>query len=295
MMLGKIKSTVADTLEHPKYGLSKIYWKTVGVAHCLPFKYSLGTQYDKIHDDLMQEDKFLLIVLDACRYDYFLEEAKLFFEDHSDIEAVYSSGRNTFEYSRNTWNGDFNDVKYVSGATPVNSKISKEKAEKSPLFQSFVPGNHLDIEDVWLSGWNDDLGTVPSNKVKKETINQIRNSEKKVVSHFFQPHAPYIGVDSLIGYKGEKFGKNRGNAPDEYLWKRFFHGEISDIELRKAYRSNLKYVLEDVVELIDSVDDDRRIVITGDHGELLGESGLQEHKLTNHPLLRKVPWMEVER
>lgn len=289
-----IKSFVKDLLEAPKYGLAKLYWKTIGYLHCLPFRFYFEAQYDKIHDDLMKEEEFLLIVLDACRSDYFIEEAEFFFDEY-DVENVYSSGRNTFEYSRNTWNGDYKDIDYVSGATPVNSRLSREKAEESEWFKGFVPGDHLNIEDVWLTGWDDELGAVPPKEVRKETEETLKNGKKKVVSHFFQPHTPYIGEKRVLGYTGDRVGKMRGKPPDSYIWNRFKKKEITEKELREAYRSNLRCVLEQVNKLIDNLDDDRRVVITADHGELLGESArLHAHPTLNHPLLRKVPWMEFD-
>jgi ribosomal protein L7/L12 len=292
MVKEQIKSVAADFLQHPSYGLSKMYWKTFGILHCLPYKILFEKQYDKIHEDLLDEDKYLLIVLDAARHDYFEEEAKMVFKDYESIESVYSAGRNTFEYGRRIWgDGEF-EAKYLSAAAPMNSVMSKEEAEKLNRFKGFVAGQHLEIVNLWKTHWNDEKGTVLPEDVRKETAKRLE-SEDKLVAHFEQPHAPYIGEKSKLGYKGEMVSEGK-NAPDEYLWKKVLHGEITDQELRKLYRSNLKEALKEAKKLVEETEEDRRVVITSDHGELLGDGGIYEHKETNHPILRVIPWMEVQ-
>lgn len=288
----KIKSYLHDFLLSPVQGLRNIYWKTAGYLHCLAFKKAFDQQYDKIHEDLMEDDKWMLIVLDAARYDYFLSEAKIFFEDSDIVESVYSSGRDTAEYSMNTWDGYHQDVKYVSGAVPVSSKLSEEGADNE-FHQGYVADQHLDIFDAWEVAWDDDLGAVLPEDVRKCAENRLGSYDQMVV-HFFQPHGPYIGEKSYLGYTGDDTGPGSGNPSDEYVWHKIENGEITDRELKEMYRSNLKRVLGEVVELLEQVDDDRRVVITGDHGEMLGESGLYAHDRINHPLLRKVPWLEVQ-
>ncbi len=55
------------------------------------------------------------------------------------------------------------------------------------------------------------------------------------------------------------------------------------------YRSNLEYALDSVRTLLKSVDGD--VVITADHGNLLGEFGLYGHPdYVPVPALKRVPW-----
>jgi len=66
--------------------------------------------------------------------------------------------------------------------------------------------------------------------------------------------------------------------------------------LRKAYLENLKLVLEHVAVLVDRVlkmNPGAKIIITANHGELLGEDGLFSHGI-DHPLIRIVPWFRVQ-
>ena len=66
--------------------------------------------------------------------------------------------------------------------------------------------------------------------------------------------------------------------------------------LREAYAENLKLALRAVEELLRELLDrgvELRPVVGSDHGELLGEDGLVGHT-RDHPLLRVVPWLEVD-
>jgi len=64
--------------------------------------------------------------------------------------------------------------------------------------------------------------------------------------------------------------------------------------LRQAYRENLEIVLSHVAELCNELPG--KILITSDHGELLGEGGLYSHPCgCRHPLLVEVPYFEVKK
>lgn len=80
-----------------------------------------------------------------------------------------------------------------------------------------------------------------------------------------------------------------GNYRLESIAKK--HGKI---RLKRAYQNNLKKVLVEVQTLVDRLPD--KVVITSDHGELLGEEEIYGHpKRANHFALREVPWLEVEK
>jgi membrane-anchored protein YejM (alkaline phosphatase superfamily) len=63
--------------------------------------------------------------------------------------------------------------------------------------------------------------------------------------------------------------------------------------LRKAYRENLRLVLESVAELLENVSGN--ILITADHGEYLGENRRYGHGLVprHYPII-EVPWLVIE-
>lgn len=67
--------------------------------------------------------------------------------------------------------------------------------------------------------------------------------------------------------------------------------EVGEDGVRKAYEENLEIVLNHVAQLLREFRG--KIVITSDHGELLGENGLYGHPWgMRHPALIEIPWLE---
>jgi hypothetical protein len=65
---------------------------------------------------------------------------------------------------------------------------------------------------------------------------------------------------------------------------------------KKAYIGNVKLVLKSLKKYVDSFPG--QVVITADHGEMLGEKGLYLHKIDfpkwADSLIREVPWFILE-
>jgi len=138
---------------------------------------------------------------------------------------------------------------------------------------------------VWYSGWDDNLGTTPPDRVTDVAIS--KNASPMVV-HYFQPHAPFIGEPKLLGWTGDKVGRDRGIPPDVPIWQRLLGVQevwyCADADfLRKAYEGNLRLALSEVRRLLENIGDRfNNIVVTSDHGEALGEDGIFAHS-KDHP------------
>jgi len=286
-----VKQLIRNALKNPERIFNRVRIKEgiTGVAGNLRCKIQKSNYPDQQRKVKNLGEEYLLIILDACRYDIFLEEFNDFLE--GELEPVWSSGVDTFRYMRNIWDGYY-DLVYVSGAVPINSAVD-DPTSVGEMYGDYIPKRHFkEIVDAWDSGWRDDLGTVPPSNVTEEARKKL--DEDKLVVHYYQPHAPFIGDYPLLGKTGSNVGKNRGNPPDGVIWDRVRGGKITDRQIRKAYRSNLRLVLDEVSDLVEDMDS-RKVVITADHGELLGDDGLYSHPWSvNHPKLRKVPWLEVE-
>lgn len=251
----------------------------------------LDGQVDQL-DALRASDEYLLIVLDACRFDY-LEDV---FDDwfRGDLKPVRSAGRDTFEYVRLCW-PDQHDITYLSGATPINAAdIDYEIDAFNELYGGYEPTEHInEIVDVWDSGWDESLGTCPPWEVTDATLERL--DEDQLVAHYFQPHAPYIGRDcQFLGHnKTENARPHAGEPIDKPIWEAIRYGDATQEDLREAYAANLKCALREVARLVDEAPHDN-IVIMGDHGEALGEWGVYSHPRTEHPHIRRVPWATVD-
>lgn len=231
-------------------------------------------------------DEYLLVVLDACRWDYYQARSEGLFEQSA--RPAFSTGYDTFQYVSRSWSGYYPDLTYVSGATPVAGKREHEfeTGDIQALYDGYVPVDHIpNIVDVWADEWDPSVGTVPPEKVAAEAIDQ---DAAKMVAHMFQPHAPYIGEFELLGHHGTRSAKpGKGEPVDAPLWENVHLGDVSDAQLRAAYAANLDRALEAVCWLL--AETGRNALVVGDHGEALGEYGIYAHPRKSHPKIREVP------
>lgn len=252
-------------------------------------------------DELRKTEDWCLIVLDACRYDEFSLIFSSFFKGNH--RPTWSSGSDTFEYLRTIWDGTYT-YPYITGAAPVtptrlNFGDPNETADGlifdgeslREKYQGYQPSDHLlNIDAVWQDSWNADLGVCPPEPVTKRAVEAAKNSSK-IVAHYFQPHAPFIGERQAIGNKS-RFDGLHGGAVTKSIWSKVESGRITDSELRALYRSNLERVLIAVAKLINDTNFGSYVII-GDHGEALGEYGRYGHSLSWHPYVRTVPYAEI--
>ena len=134
--------------------------------------------------------------------------------------------------------------------------------------------------------------TVPPEEVFKA---YFASNEERAILHLMQPHPPFIGETSLpipwlvdLEKKGvvKPGDQNRYRALYPYWVEKYGEDYV-----RKAYFDNAKYVVDKVRTFIDKLS--CRVVITSDHGELLGENGRWGHLGLEVPELRIVPWVEL--
>ena len=245
-------------------------------------------------DDLRNGESWMLIVLDACRYDYFNREFVSAFGTDDEILPVRSEARDTFEWLSTVWAGSWS-MPYVSGAVPVNDReLDFEDEYLQRLYGEFQPTDHLhDIRSVWREGWDASLGTCPPEPV----VEAVRETNTdRVVAHIQQPHTPYIGKERELGHADDYSADPlQGEPTDKPIWKRVERGDISDIRLGELYRSNLQRTRDSLFELVSlGLERHDRVAITADHGEALGEFGIYAHPRTpEHPMVRRIPWVEV--
>lgn len=273
-----------------------------------------------------------LIVLDACRFDYFSHLYRHFFD--GDLSKVFSVGSHTLEWRVNTFREYHEDIIYVSANAYINSigEIAGFDARK----------HFYKVVDVWHFGWDEELGTVHPETVTKVALSlKDKYPDKRLIIHYLQPHAPYISER----YSSKGFPKKTLEAKLERL---FYGKKLSDLDslcpklliekivawfsyilnaklglgnfytwklrehfnlppttpmdtarrklginnLRKAYVENLKIVLSYVAFLVSNLPGNA--VITADHGEFLGEKRMFDHPMGYHDsILRIVPWFKI--
>ena len=189
------------------------------------------------------------------------------------------------------------------------------------------------VIDIWDKNWDKKELTVLPKKVNREISKNNTTGNRKIIHYmqphrpylFFNDSYKTKGLDKGRkktkneniekdnSYRKDKFYEevkvllkqilNKIDKRKQWKIKKIFGGDLTsfqkmiiDIGLRgikKRYKNNLKIVLKNVNNLVDSLEG--KIVITSDHGEAFGEEGEYLHPYnSNNPVLREVPWLEVK-
>lgn len=108
---------------------------------------------------------------------------------------------------------------------------------------------------------------------------------ERCIAHYFAPHVPY---------RSSALTENRPpTAVERDPWEALRQG-TDEATVWNRYLDEIRSVLDQVERLLSNYDADR-VVITADHGELFGETGLYSHPSgIPHPNLRRVPWVQTE-
>lgn len=277
---------------------------------------------------IMQEDWDYLILLDACRYDYFAEVWNKYL--NGNLGKKISLDTRTPEWRSKSFPESYPDVVYVSANPFINSI--------RPVMGFDGKKHFYAVYDLWLKYWDKKLGTVLPDIVTDEAIDITdKNPDKKAIVHYMQPHEPYLGAGiSAPGYKppdgtgtwsliGVDDSKNscrlrnslvklcsdisfhlgmKGNFVQWKLREFFKMPPATPMDavrrkygrkgLQKAYKENLEIVLTQVARLVESLSG--KIIVTSDHGEMLGENYRFCHwARSSCRLLREIPWLVINK
>lgn len=222
---------------------------------------------------MMEEDWDTLIILDGCRYDTF--------ESLNNIDGknskVVSGGSSTPEFINHNFRGKtYKDIVYVT----ANPHLRRQE----------VDGNFFETWHLWETDWDEELKTVRPEAVTEATLRAHQEfPEKRIVSHYMQPHYPFIGpTGRQIEQQGILDDKHRLSA-----WEQLRHNRLDKGLVEQAYRENLELVLREVRKVDEEVVG--QIVVTADHGNSFGRFGVYGHPHGIFmPDLVVVPWLEIE-
>lgn len=238
----------------------------------------------------MSEDWDNLILLDACRFDQFERLNTI----NGILQKRTSLGSRTPEFlEKNFEERTHHDTVYVTA---------------NPMYQTKNLGHVFhEVIDVWESEWDDQLKTVRPEKVAEATLEAYEEfPDKRILSHFMQPHYPFIGdsahkIGNHAGYELTYRHVQGKDATRDHstVWSLLDEGEVDEEAVWRAYDGNLEIALPHVKRLVNEFDE--RTVVTSDHGNLVNERITPFGKrVSGHPLetytdqLRKVPWLIIE-
>lgn len=227
---------------------------------------------------VMEEDWDYLIILDACRYDVFEEVNWI----EGDLKKEISQGSNSIEFL----NKNFTDYYYNTVYVSANPWVSPQASENPYKEKDFISDDHFPyVNKVYLKDEYDEQGVSSPEGVTKEALKTHQEyPDSRMIVHYMQPHGPFTFEHKILEEANLEIAYYSDLTDKGFGWN----------EIREVYKANLERALESVEELIDELDG--KIVITADHGEMLGEWKLHSHP---HGLyfkeLVEVPWLEVEK
>jgi len=214
-----------------------------------------------------------LIILDACRYDFFVE-----LWDIGQTESRLSLESCTL--------GFLEHLPHIPGSVVITS-------------HPFVFLHTDKFTKVFDCGFDYHLSTCPPwlvTECLKRHFHEVLRYERRIL-WFLQPHHPFIGetrVHILVC-----LGESRDLLlPPDVVIQQFKELKAQGI-LERAYADNLKLVLAEVKRILPLLHG--KVVITSDHGEGLGKPLRCEDKpVFGHPCniseleVRLIPWCVVK-
>jgi hypothetical protein len=226
-----------------------------------------------------------LLVLDACRADLFEERVDL--DRFDEYSRVTSNASNTTPWTRkNFGDRELGDTVYVS-ANPVTSKEA--------------PKSFHELREVWADHFDpESYSILPEPVVEEAKRAHEDHPDKRLVTHFVQPHMPFVPRPELIFRTHWRPGETTG--PDgedpQNIWHALELGEVTRAETWDAYGDTLDFVIDHAVELAEHLPG--RSVIMSDHGNMLGERTFPPVRVYGHPPglrcpeLVEVPWAVID-
>lgn len=263
---------------------------------------------------MLMTKRAAIIILDACRYDKLVDSYAPNISKLSKLSEVYTSTYATstesstsmpkfFSGNENEGIVGFKPNSFISDLSIKIGEIFPPKIRKKLLYlKPLIADNKQNLkysllEDINLKkccisacpyyifgmerGFDEvhkvylDKNWQEPNVIINKAMSFLKNNKDNffMLCHFLQPHAPYIAPFSDIKFTEKDF---------KQLKERIKSGEkLTDKEkenLKIAYHNNLKWVDSELSPLIKKlISLKAEIIITSDHGELLGDYNQVEH------------------
>ncbi len=235
--------------------------------------------------DFIRKRRFLFIVLDDARYDAFISMYSRYLQGTLNIAKVPPP--NTYGWLPKAFSmPEFNRVRFFYASIGIESHDIR--------IGSFVPRNR-DVEVIPIRpNRAKHLLTVLPSEVN-EAVKSVGLSGRDIV-WYAQPHFPWV-ADEDLSLMLMRDALIHDYVPPDTIRYRLREKGIPRDRVVKAYYANLALVLKYVRDLLNYVDKQGikydEIVVTSDHGEMLGEFGLYLHQEYDLPQLVLVPWLKV--
>jgi hypothetical protein len=228
--------------------------------------------------DLLSEPWNALLVLDAARADVTCARWKRF-------RKARALGGITHEWCAKLW-GICAPLVHLT-ANPV---VTYEWLRTVPRPEGVT------VADIWRERWQE-FGEHGVGSVHPDAVNTYvhkwlaeHGRPERLVVHYLQPHAPYIGKH-MLPFKGGNIVQGPSSRNDMAVPEAIRRGVMSWADLRRCYEDNLALAMPYALQLAEQLRG--RVIVTSDHGEALGEGDRYGHAGVHWPELWEVPWWEV--
>ncbi len=238
-----------------------------------------------LFNSVLGTERFLFIVLDDARYDVFKSIYSRYL--NGDLKPCLVPPPNTYGWLPKVFSlPEFNNVRVFYASLGIKTHDIR--------IGDFIPKNRsVEVYAIKPKRF-EHLGTVLPNEVN-EVIKRVGLSGRDIV-WYVQPHFPWVCDEELSLLLMHEVLVHDFLPPDTIKRALKKYG-ISRDRVLKAYYCNMEIALRGARDLLDYVREQGlmydKIVITSDHGEMLGEYGLYLHQEYNLPQLTIVPWLEV--
>lgn len=290
------KENLFRTVRDPSIAVNEAKRQVSHIGH-IPRKVWFKQRYGS-GIDVMNQDWDYLIILDACRYDSFEEVNDI----DGKLKKVISRGSHSLEFCQKNFKGKkLHDTVYVT-ANGYGAQTSEGVFHDLIFTDDSQETSEVDILH------SSSEGMAPETVYKTARNAYEKYPDKRLIIHFMQPHDPYYGPTAEeLRKRVEKDGLKVISRDPKKIRKYDISNEkvisslsgaakkgyISNSELNEVYHENLSIVLRYVTKLSELLTG--RVVITADHGELLGEHGIIGHpKYKYFKELREVPWLTID-
>lgn len=268
--------------------------------------------------NIFDRDWDVLILLDTCRVDA-LKEVEDEYDFLTNIHEISSVGGSTLEWTANTFTQERKSIiKDTAYLTPngwakkmIEDRELERKRDDHPGLRRIRKFGNTDLayagdfgllEHIWkyVPENKDKVGAKALRKILDDKFNQGRAPPRfltdrgvavarehdfdRLILHYIQPHAPYVGKAIEEVRPLEEHEKN----PFRYL-----HNTGHRDLVWQSYLNELRRALDEIQIVLQNIDADT-VAISADHGEAFGEYGIYGHHTgTIHPKIRTVPWVET--
>jgi len=265
----------------------------------------------------------ILIILDSCRFDSFVDSKSRF------LLSLPTQPELRYSYASWTAPSHYNFLMGLLPHTnPTHTYASELYTSEFILWSERIGSPLIDIKNflpsLWLPTLLKSLGYETHARVSMPVLNPQTPLNRDFDDYILQPNHNYLEsiLDEVnLGLAPQFWLINTGETHYPYMLNdpslpivSGVHGSLKRLDrdvnfqnvstdfttdklryLHQAQRRSVKYVDKLIYDFSKRAPNNTHIIVTSDHGELFGEDGFFGHGPICHPTVNKVPFLEFHK